>query len=141
MKIRKKRKALEIPLSAMGDIAFLLLIFYMATTMVTDQKPREMSLSEVTTGVVSSPYPLIIYLDKEMAGLDSVYFFNQTVPLANLPELVRERAARAPAAVRVYLNIEKDLAFRYMDAVMEALKRAGVRNMVITTRVRETEGL
>ena len=118
----------------MGDIAFLLLVFYMATTMVTDQKPREMELPEVTTEVKSSPYPLILYIDREMAEQNRVYFYNQAVAFEDLPGIVKARAASAPAAVRVYLNIERDLPYRHMQAAMDALKQAGVRRMIITTR-------
>lgn len=134
MMLRKKRKAPPIPLSAMGDIAFLLLIFYMATTMVTDQKPRAVDIPEVDGSGMNSPYPLIIYVDREMANRGQAYFFNKAIPLANLSNEIRERAAFAPAAVRVYLNIEKDLPYRNMNEIVDVLKEAGIRNLVITTR-------
>lgn len=134
MNLRKRRKALGIPLSAMGDIAFLLLIFYMTTTMVTDQKPLDMPLPEVEAGAQSSPYPLIIYMNAELAGQDVVYFFNKRVSVKALPRQVLERAALAPSSVRVYVNIQKDLPYRYMNDVIGALKEAGIRRMVITTR-------
>ncbi len=134
MMLRKKRKAPPIPLSAMGDIAFLLLIFYMATTMVTDQKPRAVDIPEVDGSGMNSPYPLIIYIDREMAEQGRAYFFNKAIPLATLAGEIRERAAFAPAAVRVYLNIEKDLPYRNMNEIVDVLKEAGIRNLVITTR-------
>ena len=137
MNIRKKRKALGIPLSAMGDIAFLLLVFYMATTMVTDQKPRDVKLPISDAGVKSSPYPLIIYLDHKLAEQNLVFFFNKRIPVSTLHEVVLEKAAIAPASVRVYLNIEKKLPYRYMNEVINALKTAGIRHLVITTRPNE----
>ena len=138
MKIRKKRKLNAIPLAAMGDIAFLLLVFYMATTMVTDQKPRDIPLPEVNAGVKNSPYPLIIYVDKEMAARGSAFFFNKIVPLSSLSEIVKDRAASAPASVRVYINIDKDLPYKHMNEVINVLKEAGIRNLIITSRI---EGL
>lgn len=134
MKLKKKRKAPPIPVSAMGDIAFLLLIFYMATTMVTDQKPRAVEIPEVEGRGMNSPYPLIIYLDRELAESSQAYFFNKPVAIAELAAQIQERAAFAPAAVRVYLNIEKDLPYRHMNAVIQSLKDAGIRNLVVTTR-------
>lgn len=126
----------------MGDIAFLLLVFYMATTMVTDQKPKDVDLPEVTADVQSSPYPLIIYMDNELASVDSVFFFNQTVPISQLSDMILEKAASAPLAVRVYLNIEKNIPYRKMDQVLNAIKFAGIRSMIITTRSdRETKSL
>ncbi len=137
MNIRRKRKAQSIPLSAMGDIAFLLLVFYMATTMVTDQKPRDLPLPEVTAGVQSSPYPLIIYLDRELADKNAAFFFNKEIPVSQLASAVQLRAADAPARLRVYLNIQKNLPYRYMNQVIESLKDAGIRNLIITTRAAE----
>jgi biopolymer transport protein ExbD len=134
MKLKKQRKAPPIPVAAMGDIAFLLLIFYLATTMVTDQKPRNVDIPEVDGRNMNSPYPLIIYLDREMASSNRAYFFNKAVPIESLAGQIKERAAFAPAAVRVYLNIERDLPYRNMNAIIEELKKAGVRNLVVTTR-------
>jgi len=133
LRLRKKRKGESIPVATMGDIAFLLMIFYMATTLITDQKPWDVPLPEVTGNPAPSPYPLVIYLDRSLASTESVYFFNRTIALESLPDEVKLKAAEAPAAVRVYLNIEKDLPFHYMNSVIDALKKAGIRNLVITT--------
>ena len=124
----------------MGDIAFLLLVFYMATTMVTDQKPREVPLPEVEAGVKSSPYPLIIYVDRKLGESRQAFFFNKVISFDRLGETVQEQASTAPAAVRVYLNIERDLPFRVMNGVIEALKKAGIKNLIITTTPPKPEG-
>lgn len=134
MKLRKKRKSEMIPMSAMGDIAFLLLVFYMATTMVTDQKPLDMPLPEVETSVETSPYPLIVYVNSELAARNQAFFYSQYIPMDSLGMEVQAKASAAPAAVRVYLNIEKDVPYAVMDQVIEELKEAGIQNLIITTR-------
>lgn len=118
----------------MGDIAFLLLVFYMATTMVTDQKPREVDVPNAEAPSQSSPFPLIIYVDRELGDKNLAFFFNETVSINKLPELVRKRATEAPGPVRVYLSISKDLPYRTMDSVIQRLKDAGIENLIITTR-------
>ncbi len=134
MNIRKKRKSEGVPVAAMGDIAFLLMIFYMSTTLVTDQRPLEIPIPEVEGKSMTSPYPLIIYLDKQHAAANNVYFFAKAMPVSSLAGAIQEKAMNAPAAVRVYLNIEKDIPYAHMDAVIEELKKAGIKNLVITTR-------
>jgi biopolymer transport protein ExbD len=134
MKLRKKRKSDAIPVAAMGDIAFLLLIFYMSTTMLTDQKPLDLPLPAVEGQSQVSPYPLIIYMNRELAGREQVYFYNERHPISDLATLVQARAAESPAAVRVYVNMEKDLPYRYLNAVIQELKEAGIRSMIITTQ-------
>jgi biopolymer transport protein ExbD len=134
VKIRKQRKLNPIPLASMGDIAFLLLVFYMATTLVTDQKPRDIELPELVGYSQNAPYPLVVYLDRELALNDNAFFFNRVVHYSELPALVQERAAGAPVPPRVYLNVQKDLPYRHTHQVLGMLKKAGVRNLVITTR-------
>ncbi|HBS05830.1 MAG TPA: hypothetical protein DEA96_12745 [Leptospiraceae bacterium] len=134
MKFRKRRKGESIPLAAMGDIAFLLLVFYMATTMVTDQKPREVDVPAAESPSQASPYPLIIYVDRSLGEKELAYFFNETVSISQLPSLVRQKATEAPGPVRVYLSISRDLPYRTMDTVIQRLKDAGIENLVITTR-------
>lgn len=134
MKLRKKRTISSIPVAAMGDIAFLLLIFYISTTMLTDQKPREINLPQQNSEVQSSPYPLIIYLDSELANKNSVFFFNEEVPISILDKKIQERAMQSPTSFRVYLNIQKDLPFRYMYEIIQKLKFAGIKHLVITTK-------
>ncbi|MCB1172777.1 MAG: biopolymer transporter ExbD [Leptospiraceae bacterium] len=135
LSLRKRRKPPGIPLSAMGDIAFLLLVFYMATTMVTDQKPRDIAVPELDSRAQNSPYPIVMYLDQDLASRGQVFVFNQEIPLETLAGELQARAASAPGGgSRFFLNIEKDLPYRHLHRVMQLLKEAQVRQLVITTR-------
>jgi biopolymer transport protein ExbD len=106
----------------------------MSTTMLTDQKPLDLPLPAVEGQSQVSPYPLIIYMNRELAGREQVYFYNERHPISDLSTLVQARAAESPAAVRVYVNMEKDLPYRYLNAVIQELKEAGIRSMIITTQ-------
>ncbi len=138
MKIRKKREIQSIPVAAMGDIAFLLLIFYIATTMLTDQKPIDIKLPELTTEVQNSPYPLIIYANQDLISKNKIYFFNEEVSIELLHQKLLEKI-NSPYPFRVYLNIEKDIAFKHMYRIIQELKKAGIRNLVISTRPKNNE--
>ncbi len=138
MKLQRRRPMSGVPLSSMGDIAFLLLIFYMSTTMVSDQKPRTVDLPQVNAESKTSPYPLVIYVDRKLAESDKVFFFNKEIPVSSLSAQLQEQASAAPAAVRVYLNMEKDLPFQKMNEVLGAIKKAGIRSLIITTKPGET---
>ncbi len=134
MKLRKKRSSSQIPVSAMGDIAFLLLIFYIATTVLTDQKPLDVDLPVLTARTQPSPFPLFIYLNRELAQKNKAYFYNEEIPVQNLHQYLLMKAASLPTSFRVYLNIQKDLPFKYMYEVIQQLKMAGIKNVIITTQ-------
>ena len=138
MKLRKKRQIDSIPVAAMGDIAFLLLIFYMSTTMLTDQKPIDLPLPQIEAEAQTSPFPLIIYMNRELAKKNQVYFYNERQPIQGLGDLVQLRASESPSAVRVYVNMQKDLPYKYMNLVIQELKNAGIRSMIITTSKSES---
>jgi len=137
MKLRKKRKLESIPVAAMGDIAFLLLIFYISTTMLTDQKPMEVDLPEITTEVQSSPYPLIVYMNQNLANQNKVYFFNQEIPVEKLSDTLTKKIYELPSSFRVYLNIDQSVSFKYMYKILQELKEAGIKNVIISTKPKE----
>jgi biopolymer transport protein ExbD len=138
MKLRKKRKLESIPVAAMGDIAFLLLIFYISTTMLTDQKPMEVNLPEITTEVQSSPYPLIVYMNQNLANQNKVYFFNQEIPVENLSDALTKKIYELPSSFRVYLNIDQSVSFKHMYKILQELKEAGIKNVIISTKPKES---
>jgi len=138
MKLRKKRKLESIPVAAMGDIAFLLLIFYISTTMLTDQKPMEVDLPEITTEVQSSPYPLIIYINQNLANQNKVYFFNQEIPVENIRDALTKKIYELPSSFRVYLNIDQSVSFKHMYKILQELKEAGIKNVIISTKPKES---
>jgi biopolymer transport protein ExbD len=138
MKLRKKRKLESIPVAAMGDIAFLLLIFYISTTMLTDQKPMDVELPEITTEVQSSPYPLIVYMNQNLANQNKVYFFNQEIPVENLSDALTKKIYELPSSFRVYLNIDQSVSFKHMYKILQELKEAGNKNVIISTKPKES---
>jgi biopolymer transport protein ExbD len=138
MKLRKKRKLESIPVAAMGDIAFLLLIFYISTTMLTDQKPMDVELPEITTEVQSSPYPLIVYMNQNLANQNKVYFFNQEIPVENLSDALTKKIYELPSSFRVYLNIDQSVSFKHMYKILQELKEAGIKNVIISTKPKES---
>jgi biopolymer transport protein ExbD len=138
MKLRKKRKLESIPVAAMGDIAFLLLIFYISTTILTDQKPMDVELPEITTEVQSSPYPLIVYMNQNLANQNKVYFFNQEIPVENLSDALTKKIYELPSSFRVYLNIDQSVSFKHMYKILQELKEAGIKNVIISTKPKES---
>jgi biopolymer transport protein ExbD len=83
-KRRKRRKMIPVPVASMGDIAFLLIIFFMVCSRFA--KDPGVSIDAPTTGEVSKldDYPIIVLIDKEAR----IYF--QGEPIASAEQVEEE---------------------------------------------------
>jgi len=124
MKTRKrKRLGPQIPMSAMSDIAMLLLIFFVVTTQFLVQRAIQAELPAVTSEKDEASEDLvtvlleseIVYLDDERISLDELSYY-LSLKLADKVE-VQERA--------VILDARDDVSTqRFVDAC-SAIELAG----------------
>lgn len=124
---RKVRPSVEIPTASMADIAFLLLIFFLSSTVFDEEKglpvvlPGESSEVEVPPEDVLS---IVIRADGlvelRRGGSPAI----QTVAADRIGDIWRLEASRNPdliAAVRTHPDAE----YRYMVDVLDQLQRVG----------------
>jgi biopolymer transport protein ExbD len=122
MTIRRRKKIkMMIPLASMGDIAFLLIIFFM---LVSSFMKNTMEFDPATSDDVRDlpPAELSVVLDKFnrlwLQGIEITP--NELAPAVEV--LVGDRRADS----RVQLSIHKDLKRKDYMPVIEALSEAGV---------------
>ena len=126
---RKNRVANAIPTVSMGDIAFLLLIFFMATTIFRlDQGlqivlPRAQSIETPQRERVAS-----IWIDR--AGRISIN--DRIVPLSDVEDLVKATLLERPDVV-VALNADAQAPYGLVSDVIEALKNANAARLSFTS--------
>jgi biopolymer transport protein ExbD len=126
---RKNRVANTIPTVSMGDVAFLLLIFFMATTIFRlDQGlqivlPRAESAEKPRREHIAS-----IWINQ--AGQISIN--DRLVALADVQDLVTATLLEGPDAV-VALNADTHAPYGVVSDVIEELKRANAARLSFTT--------
>ena len=98
----------------------------------------DVELPEITTEVQSSPYPLIVYMNQNLANQNKVYFFNQEIPVENLSDALTKKIYELPSSFRVYLNIDQSVSFKHMYKILQELKEAGIKNVIISTKPKES---
>ncbi|MCH9030755.1 MAG: biopolymer transporter ExbD [candidate division Zixibacteria bacterium] len=157
MKIKGKRRvSIRIDMTPMVDIAFLLLIFYMATTTF---KPPE-------TKAVTLPksYSQIKLPDKDIINitvtkLDSVFVdYLQSVVMIiegqEITTLVRKYAETDPSRVDYYINLarlknplalvvikaDENASYGAMQTVMETMQKNNLRRFQLVTDPKTPEG-
>lgn len=121
----RKRPSDTIPTSSMADIAFLLLIFFLVTTVF----PKDMGLSLVLPDEPGEVSPRnILQLIVEASGVVGVRHGEnrqtQLIRADDVAQVWRENVARNPGLIAVVLT-QPDAAYGRMIDVLDQLRAAG----------------
>jgi biopolymer transport protein ExbD len=156
MAIKKKRRvAIRIDMTPMVDIAFLLLIFYMATTTFKPPEARAVDLPD-SHSQIELPDKDVIHIT--VTKLDSIYVdYVQVVPVEQDGRIVETQArivrkantytvaseinqARAKnLRALVVIKADEKAKFGTMQAVMDQMQENGLeRFLIITDNEQET---
>ncbi len=131
---RKKRLQPLLPLAAMGDIAFLLIIFFILASVFIEGDNAKLTPAEsVDVEEVRKPAAFSVSIDEEgvvrLQGIE--------VPVGQLESsmnmLLGERTDR-----RVKVSIDKDLTRTQFLPTIEALSRAGATPLLTGKRKAES---
>ncbi|MFO7259599.1 MAG: biopolymer transporter ExbD [bacterium] len=128
---KKKRVSGEIPTSSMADIAFLLLIFFLVTTVFDEEKGLSIVLPEPQQELEVSQKN-VLHLMVRADGIVEVKRGEspsiQPVRPSEIETIWREEVAQNPnliAAVKTY----PDAPYRNMIAVLDQLQKAGAERI------------
>jgi biopolymer transport protein ExbD len=138
----KKRKQSRgvIPVASMGDIAFLLLIFFMISSIAEAEKEIQVLLPEARMAIEEKNKFFNLYVKKNEAdqieyyyGFDKCDFDNLTL-LTNYArtKLLNLNPEQMPE-FRALIRSDKDIPYRYINGAMSAIKEAGVYNIMLVT--------
>lgn len=131
---RKSKAASEIPSSSLADMAFLLLIFFMVSTTFRSEEPREVTFPDAqATQKLDEPRKNILHLYMESDG--SIYINDQLVPTANVSNVVAPLYAESERRMVVVLRGDRDVPYRFVDAVQKELQEAGAYRVTFYTNL------
>ncbi|MDZ4724287.1 MAG: biopolymer transporter ExbD [candidate division Zixibacteria bacterium] len=150
MAIKKKRRvSIRIDMTPMVDIAFLLLIFYMATTQFKPPEARAVDLPEshsqielpdkdiinITITQYDSIY--VDFIDKVMMNIDGIDQQTtvrrvRTATKDNVSELIHRAQAKILRAL-VVIKADKGASFGVMKGVMESMQANNLERFLIIT--------
>lgn len=126
---RKNRVANTIPTVSMGDVAFLLLIFFMATTIFRLDQGLQIVLPRAeSTEKPRREHIASIWINQ--AGQISIN--DRLVALADVKDLVTATLLEGPDAV-VALNADTHAPYGVVADVIEELKQANAARLSFTT--------
>ena len=134
-----------IPTASMADIAFLLIVFFMVTTVFQVDKtsvnlPQSWERSaEIPKGAAFVVLAKIAsggggqeLVYKFSAGVDTSAIVTGTEGLFNAVLSVTERSAEHPFVIK----IDKTMKYRLVDEILDTMRRAGALNLILMTEQR-----
>jgi biopolymer transport protein ExbD len=158
MKIKKKRRvSITLDMTPMVDIAFLLLIFYMATTQFKPPEKKEVTLPTshsqinlpdkgkilVTVTEDDSVFLEYVVKDTTVVAGDSIIvpvFVDESVMANQVGETVQwVRAKRTGLSAMLIVKADKNTKFGTMEKIMESLKNNNLRTFQIVTEFESEE--
>jgi biopolymer transport protein ExbD len=132
---RKSGASEEIPSSSLADIAFLLLIFFMVSTVFRREKKRtiEWTTAEATEKI-DEKRKNILHIWIEPDG--TVFINDQVVPYENISDVIRPIYAENRELV-VAIRGDRDVPYNQINTVTEQLQASGAVRVTFATRVEQ----
>lgn len=132
---RKSKASQEIPSSSMADIAFLLLIFFMVSTVF--QKDRNRPIDWAQAGATER-------IDQKQRNIQNIWvesngdvFINDLpLPMEEVRNIIRPMYAGNRELV-VSIRSDRAVPYRYIDAVQQELVAAGLLRVVFATELEQ----
>ena len=122
MKIKRKSLKADIPATAMGDIAFNLLIFFVILAKSQDDSHLEWAPAQATNLTNSGQSMVSIVIDRD----NKLYLNGRELGVSDLANRVEKQLGQRPAGERiVMLKIHKETLAQRFEPVIEAISQAG----------------
>lgn len=131
---RKSKASESIPTSSLADIAFLLLIFFMVTTVFQNDKNRPIDWAEAAAAEkIDEKVKNILNIWVEQDG--SIWINDQELPMSGVSGLVGPLYAASERHLVISVRADRDTPYSYIDAVQKELVAAGVVRVVFATEL------
>ncbi|WP_411824831.1 ExbD/TolR family protein [Leptospira sp. 'Mane'] len=138
MMLRKKKVPPSVPVSSMADIAFLLLVFFMVTSVLDSDPDLPISLPDVPGGEQLNKKIANLYLSADAKR--TVYFNSIERPLNEALSEIRAKLMVTPD-MKVLIHADENLTYAEIDSVFESLKEIGALKISLVTKTTQGGGL
>ena len=127
----------EVPTSSLADIAFLLLIFFMVTTVFQTDRDRPIEWTEAESAEkIDEKQKNILNIWMERDGL--VYINDQPLSMEQVTTVVAPLYAASERALVISIRGDREVPYRFMDQLQSALVAAGVVRVVFATQLEKS---
>lgn len=133
---RKSRASDKIPDSSLADIAFLLLIFFMVTTVFRTDSERDIEWPEAeATEKIDAKVKDILNIWVQRDG--AIYMNDQPFDMAQVSEFVGPLYASTDRRLVISIRGDREVPYRTIDQLQKELVNAGVVRVVFATELEQ----
>ena len=133
---RKSKVASEIPDSSLADIAFLLLIFFMVSTVFRKEKALPIERPEAAaTQKVDEKRKDILHLWVDKDG--SIYMNDALVQMGNISNVVGPLYQQSDRRLVVAIRSDRDVSYNTINQITEELRDAGALRVNFATEMQQ----
>ncbi len=133
---KSSKASQEIPSSSLADIAFLLLIFFMVTTVFQQDRDRPIEWPEAEAAEkIDEKQKNILNIWMERDG--SVYINDQEYAMDEVSQVVAPLYAASDRALVISIRGDREVPYRFMDAIQQELVSAGVVRVVFAAQMEQ----
>ncbi len=129
--MRRSKFYVTVPLSSMADVAFLLIVFFMATSVLKMDADLPLELPEAK-GEELKDVEISISIDKN----SNIYFDNIPVSKAELISRIRVKQTQTPNP-KVIINAHNELPYEILEDLIETLRDLNITKLGIVTKQSE----
>jgi biopolymer transport protein ExbD len=127
----------EIPSSSLADIAFLLLIFFMVTTVFQADRDRPIQWPEAEAAEkIDEKQKNIMNIWMERDG--RVFINDQEYGMDDVSQVVAPLYAASDRALVISIRGDREVPYRYMDLLQKELVAAGVVRVVFAAQLEQS---
>ena len=131
---RKSKASQDIPTSSLADIAYLLLIFFMVTTVFQSDKNRPIDWAQAAAAEkIDEKIKNILNIWVEQDG--SIWINDVELVMEEVSALVAPLYAASERHLVISVRADRDTAYQYIDAIQKELVAAGVVRVVFATEL------
>ncbi|WP_108977556.1 ExbD/TolR family protein [Leptospira ryugenii] len=138
MMLKRKRVSPSVPVSSMADIAFLLLVFFMVTSVLDSDPDLPIDLPDVPGGEQLNKKIANLYLSADANR--TVYFNSIQMPMNEAINNIRAKLSTNPD-LKILIHADQNLTYNEIDNTFELLKEVGALKVSLVTKTTQGGGL
>jgi biopolymer transport protein ExbD len=133
---RKSKTSSEVPSSSMADIAFLLLIFFMVSTVFQKDRDRPIEWPEAeATQKIDEKIKNILNIWVERNG--DVFINDRPYAMTDIAATIGPLYAASDRALVISIRSDREVRYSTIDLLQQQLVAAGVMRVVFATEMEQ----